>query len=441
MPQPSPEPVRRPMSGHLAIAAAVVGNGLEWYNFILYGVFAAVIARHFFPTGNPLSSLLLSLATFGVGFFMRPVGGVMLSIYSDRVGRKPALSLTIMLMCIGTAMIALMPTYASIGIAAPVLLVLARLMQGFSTGGEMGNATAFMREYAPADKRCFYYSWVYASSGLFIALGLLVGTLTSAAFSPGALDAWGWRVPFLLGLLIGPVGYVLRTRVPDPPASQRTTDPSGTPLREVLARYPLQAFATGALIVLSTTCTYVLIVYTPVYTVRTLGLPQSYGFAATIAGTIVAGLLTPVVGRLVDRFGPRPFLRGASAAFFVLAYPMFAYVNRAPSLPDLLVFVLVFAVVIACYQGAILSGIGMMFPARNLATGLSLADNIAVAVFGGSAAFVITGLIAWTGSHMIPAYYLMAAAVIGFSGTLTLGWGPSVDGELPALTPGSSSGL
>ncbi|MBV9785936.1 MAG: hypothetical protein JO264_19195, partial [Acidisphaera sp.] len=269
--------------------------------------------------------------------------------------------------------------------------------------------------------RCFYYSWVYASSGLFIALGLLVGSLVSAGFSRDALEAWGWRVPFLLGLFIGPVGYVLRTRVPDPPAAQRTTDPAGRPFREVLSRYPLQSLATGALIVLSTTCTYVLIVYTPVYTVRTLGLPQSYGFAATISGTVVAGLLTPAVGRLVDRFGPRPFLRFASAAFFVLAYPMFAYVNRAPSLPTLLVFVMVFAVVIACYQGAILAGIALMFPARTLATGLSFADNIAVAVFGGSAAFFITALIAWTGSHMVPAYYLMSGAAIGFAGTLVLG--------------------
>ena len=162
---------------------------------MLYGVFAAVIARLFFPTGDQLTSLLLSLGTFAVGFFMRPLGGTLLGIYSDRMGRKAALSLTIMLMCIGTAMIALMPSYARIGIAAPLLLMVARLLQGFSTGGEMGNATAFMREYAPPGRAGFYVSWVYASSSLFIALGLAVGTLVTRGFSPGELEAWAGAFP------------------------------------------------------------------------------------------------------------------------------------------------------------------------------------------------------------------------------------------------------
>ncbi len=212
------------ITGPRAVAAAVIGNGLEWYNFMLYGVFAAIIAKLYFPAANPLTSLLLSLGTFSVGFFMRPLGGTLLGMYSDKMGRKAALSLTIMLMCIGTAMIALMPTYAQIGIAAPLLLLLARLMQGFSTGGEMGNATAFMREYAPEGRTGYYVSWVYASSSLFIALGSAVGTIVSHGFSPEALESWGWRVPFLLGLLIGPVGYVLRTRIADPPEHRRTHD-------------------------------------------------------------------------------------------------------------------------------------------------------------------------------------------------------------------------
>ena len=164
----------------LTIVAAVIGNGLEWYNFMLYGVFAAVIAHLYFPTKSGLTSLLLSLGTFGVGFFMRPVGGVLLGIYSDKVGRKQALAMTIMLMCIGTLLIAVTPTYATIGLAAPLLLVLARLLQGFSTGGEMGNATAYMRDYAPPERRAHFFSWVYASSGLFIGLGLAVGTIFSA---------------------------------------------------------------------------------------------------------------------------------------------------------------------------------------------------------------------------------------------------------------------
>jgi len=406
--------------GPLAVLAAVIGNGLEWYNFMLYGVFAAVIAKLFFPTADPLTSLLLSLGTFSVGFFMRPLGGTLLGMYSDRNGRKAALSLTIMLMCIGTAMIALMPTYAQIGVSAPLLLMVARLLQGFSTGGEMGNATAFMREYAPPGRSGFYVSWVYASSSLFIALGLAVGTLVTRGFTPGELEAWGWRVPFLLGLLIGPAGYILRTRIADPPEHRRTHDPAATPFRDVIHKHPREALASGALITLSTICTYVLLVYTPVYAVRTLHLPQSAGFTATMLGTVTAGVLIPVVGHYVDRFGPRFFLRLAPMLLIILAWPMFVFINDAPSLASLLVYQLVFGVVIALYQGPILSGIGDMFPNRALATGLGLSDNIAVSVFGGTAALVITWLIALTGSNLIPAFYLMAGGVVGLLGTLPL---------------------
>jgi MHS family proline/betaine transporter-like MFS transporter len=335
--------------GPLAVLAAVIGNGLEWYNFMLYGLFAAVIARLFFPAHDPLTSLLLSLGTFSVGFFMRPLGGTLLGMYSDRNGRKAALSLTIMLMCIGTAMIALMPTYAQIGVAAPLLLIVARLLQGFSTGGEMGNATAFMREYAPPGHSGFYVSWVYASSSLFIALGLAVGTLATRGFSPDELEAWGWRVPFLLGLLIGPVGYILRTRIAEPPEHRRTHDPAATPFRDVIHKYPREALASGALITLSTICSYVLLVYTPIYAVRTLHLSQSAGFTATMFGTVVAGGLIPVVGHFVDRVGPRFFLRLAATLLIIAALPMFIFINDSPSLRSLLVYQFVAGVIIALY--------------------------------------------------------------------------------------------
>ncbi|HUD60141.1 MAG TPA: MFS transporter [Acetobacteraceae bacterium] len=408
------------ITGPRAVIAAVIGNGLEWYNFMLYGVFAAIIARLYFPTANVLTSLLLSLGTFSVGFFVRPLGAAVLGAYSDRHGRKPALSLTIMLMCIGTAMIALMPTYAQIGLAAPILLMVARLMQGFSTGGEMGNATAFMREYAPERRTGYYVSWVYASSSLFIALGAAVGSVVSHGFSPEALESWGWRVPFLLGLVIGPVGYVLRTRIADPPEHRRTHEPGGTPFRDVITRHPKEAFASGALITLSTICTYTLLIYTPVYAVRALHLPQSAGFTATMVGTITAGVLIPIFGYFVDSVGPRWLLRAAPVLLFVLAYPMFAWINASPSLTTLILYQLVFGVVIAMYQGAILTGIGDMFPNRALATGLGLADNIAVSVFGGTAALMITWMIALTGSNMVPAFYIMAGAVVGLLGTLPL---------------------
>jgi MFS transporter, MHS family, proline/betaine transporter len=406
--------------GLVAVAAAVIGNGLEWYNFVLYGMFAGVIAKVFFPAVNPLSSLLLSLGTFSVGFFMRPLGGALLGIYSDRRGRRAALSLTILLMCIGTAAIALMPSYAQIGIWAPLLLIFARMLQGFSTGGEMGSAAAFMREYAPRGHTCYYVSWVFASASLFIALGLGFGALVTRDFDSTELQAWGWRVPFLLGLLIGPVGYVLRTRIADPPQHRRTHDDHATPFRDVIHRHPCEALAGIALITLSTICTYVVQVYTPVYAVDTLGLPASAGFVATMVGTVSTGILIPVIGYFGDRVGPRVFLRLAPVLLIIFAWPMFRFINAAPGLASLLVYQLVFGVVIALYQGPLLGGISAMFPDRAMATGLGLSGNIAVSAFGGTAAFVVTWLIAVTGSNDIPAFYLIAGAIAGLIGTLRL---------------------
>ncbi len=406
------------ISARHAIVAATIGNGLEWYNFTLYGFFAVIIGHTFFPTGNALSSLLLSLATFGVGFFVRPVGGVLLGMYSDKVGRKAALALTIMLMCIGTAIIALVPGYRVIGPAAPALIVLARMLQGLSTGGEMGNATAFMKEYATPENRAYDLSWVYASSGIFIAIGVGVASISSWLFGPGALEEWGWRVPFLLGLIIGPVGWYIRIRLPEPPAALRTSDAAGSPLRDVVMTYPRQTLAAGALIVLSTVCTYVIHVYTPVYAVRTLHLASADGFLATTVGNVLTAVLTPVGGWLADRFGVRRVMRCSAVAMLVLAYPLFSVVTQAPGLWSLMAYQVIFAALAAGYHGPVLAAIDDLFPGSMLATGLALSDNVAVAVFGGSAAFIITGLIAWTGNPMVPAFYLMVGAVIGMLGTL-----------------------
>ncbi|MGB6536580.1 MAG: MFS transporter, partial [Xanthobacteraceae bacterium] len=189
----------------LQVTAAVIGNALEWYDFIVFGFLALIISRQFFPAGTQYASLLLTLATFGVGFFMRPVGGLLLGIYADRKGRKAALLLVIILMTIAIAMIGFAPTYAAIGVAAPLIMVLARLLQGFSAGGEFASATTFLIESAPANRRGFYGSWQMVGQGLAVLIGALLGALVTRSLSPAALDAWGWRIPFLVGLVIGPV--------------------------------------------------------------------------------------------------------------------------------------------------------------------------------------------------------------------------------------------
>ncbi|WP_404991110.1 MFS transporter [Cupriavidus pauculus] len=400
-----------------AIIATVIGNGLEWFDFTVYSFFAVIIAKLFFPTGNELSSLLLAVATFGVGFFMRPVGGIILGVYADRVGRKAALSLTILLMAAGTTLIGIAPTYDQIGLFAPLLIVLARLMQGFSAGGEMGGATAFLTEYAPEHQRAYYSSWIQASIGVAVLLGAAVGTFVTASLSPEALNSWGWRLPFLIGMIIGPVGFYIRHNLDETPTFQATTDKTDSPLTEVLRDYPSQTAASFSMVILWTVCTYVLLFYMPTYAVKVLKVPQSTGFIAGMAGGLAIMVFAPLVGMLADRIGRRGLLSGAAALIFVLAWPMFAYINHAPGLASLLVFQLVFGVLIAAYTGPILAAFAELFPAKVLSTGLSVAYNLAVTIFGGFASFFITWLIASTGSTMAPAIYVMIAAAISFCGT------------------------
>ncbi|SAL32499.1 MFS transporter [Caballeronia humi] len=402
-----------------AIIATVLGNGLEWFDFTVYSFFAVIIAKLFFPTGNELTSLLLAVATFGVGFFMRPVGGIVLGIYSDKIGRKAALSLTILLMAFGTAIIGLAPTYEQIGVAAPLLIVVARLLQGFSAGGEMGGATAFLTEYAPPEKRAYYSSWIQASIGFAVLLGAAVGTFVTSSLDTESLNRWGWRLPFLLGILIGPVGYYIRSRMDETPAYSAVSEEAKakSPLKEVLADFPRETFASFSMVILWTVCTYVLLFYMPTYSVRTLHLPQSTGFIAGMMGGLMIMCCSPVIGKLADTHGRRIFLSGAALAILLIAYPMFAWINHAPSLGSLLVFQAVFGVLIAAYTGPILAAFSELFPTKVLSTGLSVAYNFAVTIFGGFAPFFITWLIARTGSNMAPAFYVMIAAAISLAGT------------------------
>ncbi|MFS8973414.1 MFS transporter [Cupriavidus necator] len=413
----TPAAAIHPSQRRRAIVATVIGNGLEWFDFTVYSFFAVIIAKLFFPTGNDLSSLLLAVATFGVGFFMRPVGGIVLGIYADRVGRKAALSMTILLMALGTTLIGIAPTYDQVGIFAPLLIVVARLMQGFSAGGEMGGATAFLTEYAPARQRAYYSSWIQASIGVAVLLGAAVGTFVTSSLSTEALNSWGWRLPFLLGIVIGPVGYYIRHHLDETPTFRDNTERADSPLKEIVQAYPRETLASFSMVILWTVCTYVLLFYMPTYAVKVLKVPQADGFIAGMAGGCAIMLFAPLVGMLADRVGRRVLLSGSALLILALAWPMFAYINHVPTLSSLLVFQLVFGVLIATYTGPILAAFSELFPARVLSTGLSVAYNFAVTIFGGFASFIITWLIATTGSSMAPAIYVMIAAAISLVGT------------------------
>lgn len=405
-----------PSSSKKAVFATVLGNGLEWFDFTVYSFFSVIIAKVFFPTESEVVSYLIALATFGVGFFMRPVGGILIGIYADKVGRKAALTLTIVSMAAGTLIIGLTPSYASIGLAAPLLIVFARLLQGFSAGGEMGSATAFLTEHAPAHRKTYYSSWIQASIGIAVLFGAGLGTLVTTVLSEDSLYSWGWRVPFILGgCLIGPVAYYIRRQLHETPVFEEA-DKVDAPLAEVYRHYPRETLTSFSMIILWTVCTYVLLFYMPSYASRILELPSWMGFSAGMIGGLMIFIFSPIVGHFSDIKGKKPFLLSASILIFALAYPLFALINFYPTFANLVLFQIVFGILIAGYTGPILAAFTDLFPAKVLSTGLSVAYNFAVAIFGGFAAFNITWLISATGSNMAPAFYVMIAAIISTYG-------------------------
>jgi len=403
-----------------AIIAATIGNGLEWFDFTVYSFFAVIIAKLFFPTGNDLTSFLLTVATFGVGFFMRPVGAIVLGVYADRVGRKAALTLTILLMALGTAIIGLAPTYESIGLWAPALIVLARLIQGFSAGGEVGGATAFLIEHAPDEERGAYASWQQASQGISFMLGAAMGALVTNGLDQAQIDAWGWRIPFLFGLLIGPVGMYIRSHLEEPPefearqAERRASHVKFSPLSQVLRDHPREVLAGLGVTILWTVCTYVLVFYMPSYAKQQLGLPLGATFQSTaICGAIIL-VLCPLMGMLSDRVGRKRMLGVVALAIGVLAYPLFHWLNVAPTTATLLQVQIVLGILLAAFTGPAPAVLAEQFPTEVRSTGLSLAYNFAVTIFGGFAPLIVTWLIESTHNKLAPAYYVIAAAAISF---------------------------
>jgi MHS family proline/betaine transporter-like MFS transporter len=395
-----------------AVIAASIGNALEWFDFVVYGFFAITIARLFFPAADEGTSLLVALATFGVTYFMRPLGAIVLGNYADRHGRKGAFSLSIVLMTLGTGIIALAPTYAAIGLWAPILMVLARCIQGFSAGGEFGAATAFLAEQHP-ERRGFFASWQFASQGLTTVLATGFGAVLAGALSVEQMDSWGWRIPFLFGLLIGPVGYYLRSHVEET-AEFRSTHRRSAPLREAFLQGKKRLLISFGAVVLCTVAMYT-ILFLPTYAVRQLGLPASGSFLATLLNGSLQMVLIPVVGAWSDRHGRLPLTFCAAISLLVGIYPLFAWLTAAPTLENLLIFQAVIGVLAAGYMGALPALMAELFPTSMRTTGLSVAYSCGVAVFGGFAPAINAWLIEATGNSLAPSFYVMAAALISIA--------------------------
>ncbi|WP_425129117.1 MFS transporter [Burkholderia gladioli] len=405
--------VNGPGPGRSAVIAAVIGNALEWYDFTVFSFMVVVIAELFFPSSSEYASLLLTTATFGVAFFMRPIGGIVLGLYADRAGRKAALSLVILLMTAGIFLIAAAPTYAAIGIGAPLLIVFGRLLQGFSAGGEFGSATAMLIEAAPRGRRGFYGSWQMSSQSAALLVGALVGTLVTHGLSSEALHAWGWRVPFLLGLLIGPIGYYLRRHLADSEvflaskaSARRVT------LGEVFAQHGREVLCGLGSVIALTVTIYVLISYLPTFAVKQLKLPYAESFYAVIVGGLLLTVLTPLAGAWSDRIGRKTLSLWSLVATLALIYPLFLWLDAAPSVGRLVLVQGLLAITLSGYYGPFGAMIAELFPAQVRSTGLSLAYNVAVMLFGGFGQFIVTWLIKATGTPLAPTYYMMAGLAL-----------------------------
>lgn len=394
------------------IATTSVANALEWFDFVIYGFLAVTMAKLFFPTGDEKASLLLAFATFGVTFLMRPLGAVILGAFADRHGRKSALILTISLMMIGTLCIAITPTYASIGIAAPIIVLIARMLQGFSAGGEFGPATAFLAEQDPG-RRGYFASWQFASQGLTTVLATGFGFGLSTLLSTGELESWGWRLPFIFGVLIGPVAYYMRSRLSETPEFSAMPTPT-SPLRELLAEHKHRLIVCLGLVVVATVTMYT-ILFMPTFAIKQLGLPPSAAYLAGILTGVIQVSLIPVIGRLSDNYGRTPFMLAAAITILIFTYPMFTWLVAAPTINTLLIVQAILGIMTAVYLGGLGGLISELFPTQTRTTGLSIGNALAVTVFGGFAPFVSAWLIAETGSKVAPSFYPMIGAIISLA--------------------------
>jgi MFS family permease len=403
---------RTPIS-RKAVAAAVAGNALEFYDFVIYAYFAVYIGHAFFPVGGEFGSLLLAAATFGVGFFTRPLGAILIGAFADRAGRKPAMILTVALITVGTLGMAVTPAYASIGIAAPVIVVACRLIQGLALGGEVGPATALLIEAAPPNRRALYASWQLASQGIAVAVGGMLGVAVSMSLSAGQLAAWGWRIPFVVSLALVPVAVYIRRSLPETleGGDGRTTSEVVGGVVRKHRRY----LVLGVLITLSGAVSSQVGNYMTTYAIHTLKLPPTIAQTAPLVGGVLTFVCALLGGWLSDMRGRKLVLVVPCVLLMLLSVPMFLWLGAAPGIGRFLVAITVLAGLTAMSATAAMVVIPELLPAAFRSTGVSLVYAIGTTLFGGTTQFAVTALIAWTGSPMAPAWYLAAACMLSLA--------------------------
>jgi len=412
---PAADPAPRNLAWDVIRVAS--GNFIEMYDFMVFGYFAAAIGSAYFPGSSDIGTLLKALATFGVGFLMRPLGAIVLGAYTDKHGRRAGLLLTLALMSVGIATMAFTPGYVAIGLAAPIIVLVGRLLQGFSAGAELGNVSVYLAEIAPANRKGFYVSWQSASQQIAVVVAALVGVVLGMTLTVAQLSDWGWRVPLAIGCLIVPLLFLMRRHLRESDSfAQRKTRPETAEIMGYLWRDRGRVLTGMAMVLITTVSFYMITAYTPTFG-KLLHLPERANLLIT-AGVGLSNLIwLPLMGALSDRIGRTPILLGCTILAILTAYPAMAWLASAPSVLRLLLVELWLSAIYASYNSAMVVHLTEIVPEEAGASGFSLAYSLATAI-GGFTPFIVTWLIATTHNSAMPGAWLTLIAAISLGAAL-----------------------
>jgi MHS family citrate/tricarballylate:H+ symporter-like MFS transporter len=404
-----------------AVLRVTSGNFLEQFDFFLFGFYAADIARTFFPASSEFVSLMKTFAVFGVGFFMRPLGGIVLGAYIDKVGRRKGLIVTLSIMACGTIFIAFVPGYASIGLLAPLLVLIGRMLQGFSAGAELGGVSVYLSEMATPGHKGFYTAWQSGSQQVAIVLSAALGFGINQWLPPQAIADWGWRIPFFVGCMIIPVVFVLRQSLQETEEFLARKHHPGTAevLRSMLDNWRI-VLAGMLLVAMTTTTFYFITVYTPTFGQSVLHLSAADSLVVTLCVGLSNFMLLPLSGTLSDRIGREPVLITATLLAILTAYPSLSWLAAAPSFDRMLIVLLWLSFIYSLYNGAMVVALTEVMPAQVRVVGFSLAYSLATALFGGMVPLLSTWLVKTMDNKAAPGIWLSVAAVCGLAATLIL---------------------
>ncbi|MGE0215840.1 MFS transporter [Mycolicibacterium sp.] len=400
-----------------AVAAAAVGNAIEWYDYTIYGYLAVILGAVFFPSDDPATSLLATFAAFALAFVIRPIGGMVFGSLGDRLGRQRTLATVVVLISAATFLVGVLPGYAVIGVWAPVLLVALRVVQGLSAGGEVGGATAFLAEYAPDRKRALQVAWLNMSAVPGCLAGALLVTVLMAALPPESMSSWGWRVPFLLAGPLGIAGLYLRLKIEDTPefkALVAAGEVKRITLRQTISGNASRIVLCGAMAVTHVVGFYLLLAYIPNFLATTHGYARGGALMSTMVALVVALCVLPLTAALSDRVGRRPLMAAAGAGYLVFAYPIFMLLADGGVMQVVLAQALLGAL-FGTYAGAPFAAMIELFSTRVRYTAFSVGYNLSVALFGGTAPMIAAWLLTTTGVPTAPAFYVMFAAIVALS--------------------------